>query len=85
MTVCKVAKQLYKYQSLEFVTEMRIVAEMKIENRGKLYFPWNKNRQAYFFSMKIKMIESTKLIFVMNFSVLHFLKFASRMLQIAQI
>ena len=56
-----------------------------------MYFPWNKNRQAYFFSMKIKMmdllmqIESTKLIFVMNFSVLHFLKFASRMLQTAQI
>ena len=30
-------------------------------------------------------IESTKLIFVMNFSVLHFFKFASRMPQIAQI
>ena len=30
-------------------------------------------------------IEGTKLIFVMNFSVLHFFKFASRMPQIAQI
>ena len=30
-------------------------------------------------------IESTKLIFVMNFSVLDFFKFASRMPQIAQI
>ena len=41
--------------------------------------------------MKIKMmdlgmqIEGTKLIFVMNISVLHFFKFASRMPQIAQI
>ena len=41
--------------------------------------------------MKIKMIdlcmqiEGTKLIFVMNFSVLDFFKFASRMPQIAQI
>ena len=30
-------------------------------------------------------IEGTKLIFIMNFSVLHFFKFASRMPQIAQI
>ena len=30
-------------------------------------------------------IEGTKLIFIMNFSVLDFLKFASRMPQIAQI
>ena len=41
--------------------------------------------------MKIKrmdlwmQIEGTKLILVMNFSVLHFFKFASRMPQIAQI
>ena len=41
--------------------------------------------------MKIKMmdlwmqIEGTKLIFVMNFSVLHFFKFASRVPQIAKI
>ena len=41
--------------------------------------------------MKIKMmdlwkqIKDTKLILVMDFSVLHFLKFASRMPQIAQI
>ena len=65
---------------------------MKIENRGKVYFPWEKNRQAYFFfSMKIKMMDlcmqivGTKLIFVMNFSVLDFFKFASRMPVIAQI
>ena len=44
-----------------------------------------------FCSMKIKMMdvwmqsEGTKLIFVMNFSVLDFLKFTSRMPQIAQI
>ena len=30
-------------------------------------------------------IEGTKLIFVMNFSVLHFFKFSTRMSQIAQI
>ena len=30
-------------------------------------------------------IEGTKLIFIMNYSVLHFFKFASRMPQIAQI
>ena len=28
------------YQSLEFVTETRILTELKIENRGKIYFPW---------------------------------------------
>ena len=44
-----------------------------------------------FFSMKIKMMdlcmqtEGTQLIFVMNFSVLHFFRFARRMPQIAQI
>ena len=26
-------------QSLEFIVEMRILAEMKIENRGKIYYP----------------------------------------------
>ena len=26
------------YQSLEFVAEMKILAEMKIENRGKFFF-----------------------------------------------
>ena len=51
------------YQSLEFVAETRILAEMKMENCGK--------NQAYFFSMKIKMmdlwmqIEDTTLIFIM--------------------
>ena len=44
-----------------------------------------------FFSMKVKMmdlwmqIEGTKLIFIINISVLDFFKFASRMPQIAQI
>ena len=48
-----------------------------------------KNRQAYFSSMNIEMmdlwmlIEGTKLIFIMNFSVVDFFKFASRMPQIA--
>ena len=78
-------------QSLEFVAETKILAEMKIESRGKIYFPWKKNQQAYFSSMKIKMmnlwmqIEGTKLIFIMNLIVLHFFKFASRVPQIAKI
>ena len=79
-------------QSLEFVAETRILAEIKIKNRGKYILPGKKYRHAYlFFSMKIKMmvlwmqIEGTKLMFVMNVSVLHFFKFASRMAQIAQI
>ena len=66
------------------------------ENRksGKIYFLCKKNRQVYFFFfflMKIEMmdlwmpIESTKLIFIMNFSVLDFFRFASRMPQISQI
>ena len=66
----------------------------RTENRKlwKKYFLWEKkNQQAYFFSMKFKMmdlcmkIEGTKLIFIMNFSVLDFFKFVSRMPQIAQI
>ena len=40
---------LISYQSLKFVVEMRILAEMKMENHGKIYFPWKKNQQAYFF------------------------------------
>ena len=36
-------------QSLEFVAEMRILAETKIENCRKMYFLWEKNWQAYFF------------------------------------
>ena len=65
--------------------------EMKIENCGKIYFPWKEIDKHAFFPMKIKMmdlrmhIEGTKLIFVMNFSVLDFFKFVSRMPQIAQI
>ena len=75
-------------QSLEFIVET-ILAEMKIENCGKIYFPWKK-LTSILFSMKIKkmdlymQIERTKLIFIMNFSVLDFFKFASRMPQIAQ-
>ena len=78
-------------QSLEFVAETRILVEMKIENNGKIYFSWKKIDKHTFFSMKNKMmdlwmqIEGTKLMFIMNFSVLHFFKFASRMPQIAQI
>ena len=36
-------------QTQEFVAEMRILAEMKIENHWTKYFPREKNRQAYFF------------------------------------
>ena len=69
------------------MAETRILEEMTI----KKYFPWVKNRQAYFFSLKIKImdlwmqIEGRKLILNMNFSVQDFFKFASRMPQIAQI
>ena len=58
---------------------------------AKDLFRGGKNRQAYFFTMKIKMmnlwvqIEGTKLIFIMNFSLLHFFKFAPRIPQVAQI
>ena len=82
-------------QSLEFIAEMRILAEMKIENRGTKYFPWKPPPppppQAYLFSVKIKMVdlwmqfEGSKLIIIVNFSVLDFFKFAFRMPQIAQI
>ena len=44
-------------QSLEFGVETRILAEMKIENCGNKYFFVGKNGQAYFFTMKIKMID----------------------------
>ena len=62
-------------QSLEFVAEMRILVEMKIENHGKIFFPWEKKLTIVLFSIKIKMMDlwmqigGTKLIFVMNFSV----------------
>ena len=63
------------------------------ENRKlqKNIFSMEKINKHTFFSMKIKMedlgmeIEGTKLIFIVNLSVLHFFKFASRMHQIAQI
>ena len=44
-------------QSLEFIAEPRILAEMKIENRGKIHFPWKKISKHTFFSMKIKMVD----------------------------
>ena len=78
-----------KIQSLEFVMETRILAEMKSKIVDKYSVEYKST--SIFFSMKIKridllmQIESIKLIFVMNFSVLHFLKFAPTMLQIAQI
>ena len=81
-------KLAWLFQGLGFVAETRILAEMKIDHRGKNLFR-EKNRQANFFSMKIKMvdlwtqIEGTKLIFIMNFSVLDFFKFVSRTPQIA--
>ena len=37
--------------------ETRNLAEMKIENQGKNMFRGQKNRQAYFFSMKMKMMD----------------------------
>ena len=43
-----------KDKSLEFVAETRILAEMKIENRGTKYFPWEKKIDKHtLFSMKI--------------------------------
>ena len=36
-------------RSLEFVAETRILAEMKIENRGKNFSAEKTNWQAYFF------------------------------------
>ena len=57
----------------------------------KNIFRWKKIDQHTFFAMKIKMIdlwmqiEVRKLIFIMNFSVLDFFKFASRMPQTALI
>ena len=44
-------------QSLEFVAETSILAEMKIEYLGTKYFPRPKNQQAYFYSMKIEMMD----------------------------
>ena len=79
------------WKSQEFVAEMRILTEMKIENRRTKYFPWQIKSTSRFFSMKIKMmdqwmqIEGTKLIFIKNFSVLDFFKFDSRMPQTALI
>ena len=71
--------------------ETRILAEMKIENRGKIFSVGKKSDKYTFFPMKIKMIDLwmqikvRKLIFIMNFSVLDFFKVASRMPQTAQI
>ena len=47
------------------------------------------NKHTFFYKIKMMdlwmQIEGTKVIFITNFSVLDFFKFASRMLQIAQI
>ena len=45
------------FRSLEFIAETRILAEMKIENHGKIYFPWKKIDKHTFFSMKIMMMD----------------------------
>ena len=45
-------------QSLEFIVEMRILVEMKIENGRTKYFLWeNEPTSILFFSMKIKMMD----------------------------
>ena len=60
-------------QSLEFVAETRILAEMKIKNRGGKMLRENKIDKRTFFFMKLSMkdlwmqIEGTKLIFIMKF------------------
>ena len=39
-----------KCQSLEFISGPRILTEMIIENRGKIYFPWTKiDKHRFFF------------------------------------
>ena len=43
-------------QSLEFIVEMRILAEMNIKNRGKNIYRGKKSTSK-FFSMKIKMMD----------------------------
>ena len=72
-----------KQQSLEFIRVTRILAETKMENRGKSIFSVEKiNKHFFFFPMKIKMmdlwtqVEGTKPILALNFSVLDFFKFA---------
>ena len=63
----------------------------KRRSRKRYIFREKKIDKHSFFYMKFKMmdlwmqIEGTKLIFIMDFSVLHFFKYASRMPQIAQI
>ena len=56
---------------------------------GEKWFPWGENQPYFFFFFKkshqCRQIEGTELIFIMNFSVLDFFKFASRMPQIVQI
>ena len=41
--------EVYLFQSLKFVVETRILAEMSIENRGKIFFPWEKIDKIFFF------------------------------------
>ena len=37
------------YQSLEFITETRILVEINVENRRKIYFPWKKKSTSILF------------------------------------
>ena len=63
------------------VNETRVLTGMKIENcREKIF-----SLQTFFKTRWCRQIESTKLIFIMKFSVLDFFKSASRMPKIAQI
>ena len=64
-------------QNLEFVAETRILAEMKIKNRGEKYFPWEKiDKHTFSYENQMMdlwmLIEVTNLTFIMNFSVLEF-------------
>ena len=82
----------YNTQSLEFVVEMRILTEMKIENRGKINVPVGKkiNRHTFFLwkfrwwicECKLK-VQNWYLSWILVCYI--FFKFASRMPQIAQI
>ena len=54
--VPKEEKQL-PHQGLDFIVETSFLVEMKIENRGKIYFPWKKIDKQTFFPKKIKVME----------------------------
>ena len=83
---CRLLCHLYSFCAISFYQSLKFIAEMR--NRRKNVF---RGKKAYFFSMEIKMmdlgmqIEGTKRIIIINYSVLDFFKFASRMPQNAQI